>query len=64
MDWMGRIFLITRRELTEVVRDFNLFGPIFILPALMATIVALGMFATNSVDTSTVSIVVDGVPER
>jgi ABC-type Na+ efflux pump permease subunit len=58
---MGRTFLITRRELTEVVRDFNLFGPIFILPALMATIVALGMFATNSVDTSTVSVVVGTV---
>jgi len=58
---MGRTFLVTRRELTEVVRDFNLVGPIFILPALMATIVALGMYSTATMDTSTVSVVVGTV---
>jgi ABC-type Na+ efflux pump permease subunit len=58
---MGRTLLVTRRELTEVARDFNLFGPIFILPALMAVIVALGMYSTASMDTGTVSVVVGTV---
>ncbi|HZT05644.1 MAG TPA: ABC transporter permease [Chloroflexota bacterium] len=58
---MTRTLLVTRRELTEVVRDFNLVGPIFILPTLMALIVSLGLYGTSTVDTGTVSIVVGSV---
>jgi len=58
---MGRMLLVTRRELTEVIRDFNLVGPIFILPALMAVIISLGMYSTATVDTGTVSVVVGSV---
>ncbi len=58
---MVRTLLVTQRELTEVIRDFNLVGPIFILPALMAIIVSLGMYSTASVDTGTVSVVVGTV---
>jgi len=58
---MGRMLLVTQRELLEVARDFNLVGPIFILPTLMAVVISLGMYSTATIDTGTMSVVVGTV---
>lgn len=55
---MRRALLVTVREITEVLRDFNLLGPMIMMPALMAVVASLAVFGTAGADTDTVSIVV------
>jgi ABC-type Na+ efflux pump permease subunit len=50
--------LVTRREITEILRDFNLLGPMVMMPALMAAVASLAVLGTATADTGTVSVVV------
>ncbi|MEA2639204.1 MAG: hypothetical protein QOF51_598 [Chloroflexota bacterium] len=54
---MRRALLVTRREITEVLRDVNLIGPMVIMPSLMGFVATLAVLGTASADTSTVSVV-------
>lgn len=55
---MRRALLVTTREITEVLRDFNLLGPMIMLPALMAVVASMAVFGTAGADTDTVSVIV------
>lgn len=55
---MNRALLVTRRETIEVLRDFNLLGPMLIMPSLMAVVASLAVFGTAFADPDTVSVLV------
>src|SRR5688572_9428552 len=55
---MTRALLIARCEITEVLRDINLFGPMLMLPVLMAMVGGLAVFGTATIHTETVGIIV------
>jgi ABC-2 type transport system permease protein len=55
---MRMALLVTRREITEVIRDFNLLGPMIMMPALMAVVASLAVVGSATADTTTVSVVV------
>src|SRR5581483_12001910 len=54
---MRRSILVTQREIKEVLRDFNLIGPMVLMPSLMGVVGTLAVLGTASADTSTVSVV-------
>ncbi len=54
---MTRALLVTRRELTEVLRDLNLLGPMIMLPTLMAVVSGLAVFGTATTQTETVGVI-------
>lgn len=55
---MTRALLITRREVTEVLRDVNLIGPMLMLPLLMAIVASLAVYGTATTQTDTVGIII------
>ncbi|MBM2809310.1 MAG: transporter permease protein [Chloroflexi bacterium] len=55
---MRMALLVTQREMTEVIRDFNLLGPMIMMPALMGVVASLAVLGTAGADSSTVSVVV------
>jgi ABC-type Na+ efflux pump permease subunit len=54
---MRLAFLVTRREITEVLRDLNLVGPMIAMPSLMAFIAVLPLLGTAQTSTEMISIV-------
>jgi ABC-2 type transport system permease protein len=58
---MSRALLITEREISEVLRDINLIGPMLMLPLLMAFVAGLAVFGTSGMHTETVGILVGSV---
>jgi ABC-2 type transport system permease protein len=58
---MRRALLVTQREITEVLRDINLLGPMIIMPALMGLVASFAVLGTSSANTDAVSVVVGTV---
>ena len=54
---MRLALLITRREITEVLRDLNLVGPMIAMPSLMAFIATLPLLGTAQTSTEMITIV-------
>ena len=52
------IWLITRRELREIVRDTNLLLPVFVMPLLMGILAGMAAFGSRQGETSAVGAVV------
>jgi len=58
---MRRALLVTQREITEVLRDINLLGPMIMMPALMGFVASLAVVGTSSANSDAVSVVVGTV---
>ncbi len=54
---MNRALIVTRREVTEVMRDVNLVAPMLMLPTLMAVVSGLAVFSTATTQTGTVGVI-------
>jgi ABC-type Na+ efflux pump permease subunit len=55
---MTRAVLITRREVTEVLRDLNLVAPMVMLPILVAIVAGLAVYGTATTQTETVGVII------
>jgi ABC-type Na+ efflux pump permease subunit len=54
---VSRALIITKREVTEVLRDVNLLAPMVMLPTLMAIVSGLAVFSTSTTQTETVGVI-------